>query len=82
MAISSLIQCEKCGEEKQESHSISQPPPNICSFCREIEKNKKKLDYLNNCSKFTIEERLYLIETQLYNIKQQKPLSYCDDLIG
>jgi len=59
------VSCPSCAKKEQDKQARKQ---------RVLEKNNKKKKVLTELETFTVEERLRLIEEELYNLKHKKQL--------
>lgn len=82
MAILSTIICERCGKNSEESHGASFPPPEMCTDCKRKEKEKACEDYMVSRREKSLVKRVEELELEVYELKQRKPGSHWDDLIG
>lgn len=65
MACLTNVHCIECGETKCEILSF---PSNVCQDCRTKIASKERLNYLAKLQDMTTEERLKVIEAQLYDL--------------
>lgn len=82
MALLSRIKCRRCGKLSDESHSASQPAPDVCSKCEQMQLEGERSKHLCNCARMTVEERLTRIEAQLYDQKKENEAPQWDGRIG
>ena len=66
MAILSNIFCPICNQNKQVAHSVRHYPT-ICHECQKKQDNDARAKHLAARAALPIEERLVLIEAQLYD---------------
>ncbi len=73
MAIISNIFCTVCKQSKQVCHSVSRYP-NVCDECEKKQKEDARNQHLAERAALTVEERLALLEGDLYDLaRRPKP---------
>ena len=75
MAMILEITCTKCGKKTNVYHAPGFEIPSMCDECLRKEKEEHKRDYLTECSKLPLEERLAKIEEWIYDHKQKRHYS-------
>ena len=72
MAVSIVFVCCKCRQHKQELGDPSEAPATgrVCAECREIERGQEKEAFLKKRAALPSEERLALLEADLYDLKE------------
>lgn len=70
MAILSDIRCRSCGELKTVSHSASSMAPSVCDQCLVESAQMAREKHLSDRAAKTIEQRLALIEADIYDMRE------------